>query len=369
MELVKTEQYFLELLKVSVGNSRSLSSCPTDIEWQEIYLLSQKQAMQGMIFDALDIIPNQQKPPKQLLFRWLYSLLEIEKKNKLLNIRAEQLTEKLAQKRIDSCILKGQPLGLYYPNSLRRVPGDIDIWLDGGRKYIMNFLKDIDAPTGEIVYHHVDADLFKDVDVEIHFRPSWLWNPIRNYRPQKWFKEEASVQMHNIAHLVNDGKSISNPTRDFNAVYLLLHIYRHFFDEGIGLRQLTDYYYCIKKDGNNTLVKEKLASFGLQDFAAAMMFVLEKVFGLSHDCFIVQPDAKRGMVLLHEILQAGNFGHYDTRVSQDYKKLTLGNLFRKLRRNFHFFLLYPDELIWEFPFKVWHYLWRLRVNKKYKRHN
>lgn len=80
MELVKTEQYFLELLKVSVGNSRSLSSCPTDIEWQEIYLLSQKQAMQGMIFDALDIIPNQQKPPKQLLFRWLYSLLEIEKK-------------------------------------------------------------------------------------------------------------------------------------------------------------------------------------------------------------------------------------------------------------------------------------------------
>ncbi len=367
MDLIRSEQYFLELLRIFVGNCSSMSSSPTDYEWQEIYLLAQKHALQGIVFDAIAIIPNQQKPPKQLLFRWLYSVLEIEKKNKLLNIRAEQLTEMLVTKHIDNCILKGQPLALYYPNPLRRVPGDIDIWLQGGRKNIVNFLKNINIPTGEIVYHHVDAEIFDDVDVEIHFRPSWLWNPVRNYRLQKWFKKEASVQMHNVTSFVDSEKSIYNPTRDFNAVYLLLHIYRHFFDEGIGLRQLTDYYFCIKKPGNNAEVRKELAKFGLLDFASAMMFVQKEVFGLSHDFFIVQPDSKRGRVLLNEILHAGNFGRHDTRVSQNYQKRTLGNLFRKLRRNLRFFLLYPDELIWELPFAICHFLWRLMVNRKKQR--
>ena len=56
------------------------------------------------------------------------------------------------------------------------------------------------------------------------------------------------------------GERIACPTRDFNAVFLLIHIYRHFFDEGIGLRQLMDYYYCIIRDGDNRYVVNLLKS-------------------------------------------------------------------------------------------------------------
>lgn len=85
------------------------------------------------------------------------------------------------------------------------------------------------------------------------------------------------------------GARIACPTRDFNAVFLLIHIYRHFFDEGIGLRQLMDYYYCIIRDGDNRYVVNLLKRFGLLRFASALMFVLHVVFGLPEEKFFGQP--------------------------------------------------------------------------------
>ena len=38
-------------------------------------------------------------------------------------------------------------------------------------------------------------------------------------------------------------------TASFNVIYQLCHLYHHFFDEGIGLRQIIDYYYGL---GSNT---------------------------------------------------------------------------------------------------------------------
>ncbi len=363
MNITKSEKYFLELLKVSVGNATELITCPTEREWEEIFIIAKKHAMSGIVSEALDIIPDFQRPNRQLLFKWLCVTLEIEKINRHQNIRINQLIHFFGQKHIACAILKGQSVALYYPNPLRRIPGDIDIWLEGDRKYIMSCLHDLNVKLGEIVYHHVDADIFEDTDVEVHFRPSWLWNPFRNIKLQKWFKLESNKQM-NHSYYLPDGSEIKCPTRDFNAVYLLMHIYRHVFDEGIGIRQLADYYYCIIKDGNNDIVKHNIEMFGLLNFAGAIMFVLHIVFGLSPGFYIVQPDMRRGAFLLDEIMKAGNFGRFDTRVSQNYKKRTFSNLYRKLKHNARFFLMYPGELFWELPFKIWHYIWRLSVNNR-----
>ena len=35
------------------------------------------------------------------------------------------------------------------------------------------------------------------------------------------------------------------PTTAFNVIYQLTHLYHHFFDEGIGMRQIIDYYYVV----------------------------------------------------------------------------------------------------------------------------
>lgn len=98
-------------------------------------------------------------------------------------------------------------------------------------------------PRGGIRYHHIGAPQINGVDVEAHFRPLFLDSPFRNWRLQRWFLDNAQFGLHDakVADAV-----LPVPTVSFNAVYQLCHIYRHLFDEGIGLRQLLDYYFVLR---------------------------------------------------------------------------------------------------------------------------
>ena len=51
------------------------------------------------------------------------------------------------------------------------------------------------------------------------------------------------------------------PSIRFNTVYSLLHIFRHVFHEGIGLRQLLDYYYILLHTNEN-IRREAMLTFG-----------------------------------------------------------------------------------------------------------
>ena len=63
-----------------------------------------------------------------------------------------------------NCILKGQGNALMYPDPYARVPGDIDIWLDGGREKILDFTtKYYNRPYTSI---HVDFPMFADAGDE-----------------------------------------------------------------------------------------------------------------------------------------------------------------------------------------------------------
>ena len=106
-----------------------------------------------------------------------------------------------------------------YPNPLLRTSGDIDIWLSGGRPNIYNFARSKVGLQG-VTYKHIHYPLHKDAEVEVHITPGHLFSPIENCKLQEGVGR------------------ISVPTDEFNRVYILLHIYRHLFGEGIGLRQV-----------------------------------------------------------------------------------------------------------------------------------
>ena len=106
---------------------------------------------------------------------------------------------------------------------------------------------------------------------------------------------------------------------------------------------------------------ELMKSLKLYKFAGAVMWVLGEVFGLERELMYVEPDEKEGRFLLDEIMMAGNFGHYDPRFG-DLKNESRGHKFvRKLKRNLRFVKSYPNEVIWEPVFRVWHFLWRKLV--------
>ena len=171
-------------------------------------------------------------------------------------------------------------------------------------------------------------------------------------------EERIEEQCRNVVGLPDDAGEIDIPTAEFNIVYQLSHLMHHFFDEGIGLRQIVDHYYLLRttKFADSHDWKEELDYLGLRKFAGAVMYVMQEVFALETDYLLVSADERRGKLLLYEILKGGNFGQHSglTRHSTGIK------YFLKIRRSLRFVREYPAEALCEPIFRTWHFFWRLK---------
>ena len=321
--------------------------------------MAEKQALIGLLFSAVEKLNERDKTimlPMQLFYQWTGIVLNMEAQNKRLNEAAEHLTRIFKNGGLRSCVLKGQGIATLYPQPLRRQPGDIDLWVEGGRERVLQFLKCSFLRIGHIVIHHVDTRIIEGVETEIHFVPVYACNPFLHYRLQQFFRRHADEQFSNI----DSELGFAHPTLRFNAVYILAHIYMHFLYEGIGLRQIVDYYYVLvnlsEEERHQAL--EDIKRIGLSKFSGAVMYVLKKICGMDETCFVAKSDNKRGTLLLEEIMRSGNFGKYDDRLkNRDGKNLILFNIVA-LKRQLQFFKYYPVDIISIPFFKVGHWFWR-----------
>lgn len=350
---------FVELIQVALGGRTSLSDVPTEGEWLETYQMAEKQALIGLTFSAVEKLNEKEKtfmPPMPLFYEWMGIVLNTESQNKRLNEAAEHLTRIFKNGGLRSCVLKGQGVASLYPQPLRRQPGDIDLWVEGGREKVLQFLRNSYLGVGQVVIHHVDARIIEGVETEIHFMPVYACNPFLHYKLQGFFREQGNEQFSHY----DEKLGFSYPTLRFNAVYLLAHIYMHFLYEGIGLRQMVDYYYVLKhlSEEERRQSATDIKRVGLLKFAGAVMFVLEKVCNMDNGLLVTKPDVERGELLLDEIMLSGNFGKYDERLkNRNDKNLVLFNLVA-LKRQLRFLRYYPMDIISIPFFKVWHWCWR-----------
>ena len=255
--------------------------------------------------------------------------------------------------------MKGQGNALLYPDPYMRTPGDIDIYLSGGRRKIMKYVEQV-CPNQVMRYHHVDFPVMKTA-IEVHFTPSYMFCPIHNRRMQKWFKEVMGEPCAHRVSLPDGYGEIHVPTASFNVIYILSHLYRYIFTEGIGLRQLLDYYYVLISDDLLLIrdrVQKELKHLGLWKFAQAVMFVVKVVFGLSENRMIAPMDEKEGRFLLDEIMRGGNFGQYDDRMGSKGGESKIHRYFRMNLRNLRFVKHYSTEAVCEPIFRTWFAGWK-----------
>lgn len=345
---------FIELLQVTVGTRYLLSQVPTSIEWQSLFYEGQRQAVNCILLEGIERLPESQRPPKPLLMQLIGSGEILKQRNLLLNNACVELQFIFSENGFKSCILKGQGNALLYSAPLLRQSGDIDIWVEGNREDVIEFLRN-KGQIGHIDIKHCDWSIFQNAIVEVHFIPSWFCNPFINKKFSLWIKNQKNIQFDNKSEL-----GFNRPTVLFNLVYLLIHIYRHLFDEGIGLRQLMDYFYLLQ---HSTLEERReamkvLISFRMKRFVGAVMYVLYEVFNIEEN-LLCQPLRKDGRFLLNEIMESGNFGHYDKRNNHKQKGRCVNGL-QNIRRNVKFVWYYPQEVCWIPIWKIWHYYWRKR---------
>ena len=363
-------------LKYSLGGKVDMNNVVVDINWQQLYTFASKQSLLGFCFYGIERLGKEyseelKRNPieRELLMTWMGAAQQIRRQNMKVNVVASKLYSMLRGDGLRCCILKGQGNALMYPNAYSRTPGDIDVWVNASREQITEYAKKYFEIGEDIRYHHLETSL-DGVPVELHFFPCIMNNPVYNARLQKWFKRNVDLQCSNVVNLPDGIGEIAIPTAAFNVVYQLTHLYHHFFDEGIGMRQIIDYYYVVISDyllvindeslGIRDTLQRELKHLGLWKFAGAVMYVLHEALGLSEEKLIAPIDEKRGKLLLTEILNGGNFGRHFTKYGHFTQQGMAKKYFLKIWRNMHFVRYYPAEALSEPIFRTWHFFWRLK---------
>ena len=241
---MKQYQIFFDFLRFCIGSESEIPSSLKEADWKVLYRIAQKQCLVGILFDGIQKLPPAEVGmSKDLLLQWMLQCQMLEKANVRLNDAAIQVSEWFRKKGFRTCILKGQGNALLYPNPYSRTPGDIDIWVEGGDKRVISFVRSI-SPHEKACYHHIEFPSYKGVEVEVHYRPSFLLCFWHNRKLQKYYDRVKEEQFSHRVMLGEQGE-IAIPTVEFNLIFQLTHIYAHLMNEGIGLRQLLDYYFVL----------------------------------------------------------------------------------------------------------------------------
>ena len=418
--MLKQQKIFFDFLRFCIDSAKEIPDSLKEVDWKELYAIAKKQCLVGVLFDGIKKLPAEHVGmKKELLLQWMAESQMLEKANVRLNDAAIQVSEWFRKKGFRTCILKGQGNALMYPNPYSRTPGDIDIWVEGGDKRVISFVHSI-SPYEKACYHHIEFPSYKGVEVEVHYRPSFLLCFWHNRKLQKYYERVKEDQFSHRVMLGEQGE-IAIPTMEFNLIFQLTHIFSHLMNEGIGLRQLLDYYYVLcdfykvyqnfsnpsvsLSKGSSTfspspsssgsgdvtallgarnryalrladhqrstpdcagwdrlgVLQKELKELGLWKFAGGIMYIMQKVFGMPASRLIVPPNEKYGKFVLNEVLEAGNFGRHDAR--NRFGRSKLGHNLQRVYRDIRLVRYFPGEALCEPLFRIWHFFWRLKYKK------
>lgn len=348
--------FLLQLVKVALGNANCLSNPLDGRDWDNLYEEAKRQSLVGVCFVGIQRLPKEQLPGIERLMEWMGQAERIRSRNMVLDNQTSIAWKKLDDAGLKATILKGQGIARLYDNDLvcYRSPGDIDIWVKGGFDVVNEFVQKT-IPTDDFAYHRFHYNLFENTEVELHHRPTLMRNLFDNKKLQSWC-DSFSFDSFEI---LSEGFSV--PSIAFNRIFILTHIYRHFLFEGIGLRQIMDYYFVLKNQEISDVEKNKtmslFAQFRMEQFVAAMMWVLSDCFGLDGKYLLCKPNEKEGRFILSEIIQTGNFGHGETRY-EGYS-----TFMRMTKHGLHLLRHYPSEVIWTPVWLVYHKMWRWKKKR------
>ena len=409
-------ELFFELIRVALGKQKCLSRNPSAKEWGRLFKMAERQRLLGICFYGVKRGASPQPSPEgkgeskisipgDLYDYWLGTAALIQQQNQKVNRQCVEVCDQLLEAGFKCSILKGQGIAQLYNEGRRtkderqdesnflgmfRQSGDIDVWVDGGMKKAMAWAK---KEYGNVEFDYINAHLpmYKDTEVELHWRVQSLDNLWKNKKLQRWLEEHKEELLNTTEDLPDVAGCIPVPSSTFNSFYILLHCYHHMFTEGLGLRQVMDYYFVLQSrrptptpslhsEGN---LETTLREFGMLKFAKAMMWVLQHVFEENnvdeerrtknedtkdnwrerYPWMIVGPDEKEGRFLLKELMLNGNFGHFDKRIKKISKNKKIQSVWANLQHSLHVAKHYPSESFWSPIWIAYHFFWKRTVGR------
>lgn len=347
---------FFELLRAGLWSDvNSDMRIDEATDWQEIYRLASEQSVLGLVLAGLE--HSNVKPHQMMLLQWIGEVQIIEQRNREMNAFIADLIEKLRKNDIYALLVKGQGIAQCYEKPLWRSSGDVDLLLSAeDYEKAKNFL----VPLAErlekefVIFKHYGMTI-KGWEVELH----GTLCP----RLTKRINRAVDDAQHDVFYLGNvrsweNGKvQVFMPGPNEDIIFQITHILKHFYQGGIGLRQICDlsrFLWTYNEKIDVRLLKNRLLSMGImsewKSFGAFMVEYLGtpvNVIPLYSENRKWKRKAER---ICQFVLEVGNFGHNrdaDTRKYPFVIRKAISLWWRTVDSFRHFFIFPMNSL------KVW----------------
>lgn len=366
LRYMQIEYLFFELIRVAIGMQESLSRFPSEAEWKALLGMAVKQSLVGVCFAGLHSIGADSNGgftkigmSKSLFLKWMCMAAWINMRNEVMNGYTMEALSFFRDKGIPCQVLKGQGIAKLYtstnsvqvPIDLRsfRQSGDIDVWIAGDKDKALAISKEVLGKVEGLTNYHIHFPILNDVEIELHFKPSFLSSPFRNrrlldfckrYEPQAGCGDEPSLA--------------------FNRVYILLHCYRHLCGHGIGMRQVLDYFFVLRQgftEEEKTDSMKWISALGMMKFCKAMMWLMKYILGLDDRYLLCPTDENDGRFLIDEVLHSGNMGHGEDRFDGGISGSAVSRYWYNLKRDVRLLKFCPHEALWDPFYNVYQYVW------------
>ena len=190
------QQTFFSLVRAGLWNTpadAALFRGLTPAQWQELHRLAHTQSLLAVVFDGLNTLPADLRPPRPLYLQWAAQTLQIEQANDRLDRMIVRLDRLYTDAGLRPVLLKGQGMAACYRQPRHRQCGDIDVYLgkDGQPRANRLLLEAGAQETGEESDKHASYEL-DGVHVEnaaahvqrpLHLPPRLRALPEQRHRP------------------------------------------------------------------------------------------------------------------------------------------------------------------------------------------
>lgn len=271
--------------------------------------------MVGLVAAGLEQAKEVQFPKEDVL-TIVGEALQLEQRNTAMNSFIGVIVEKMTKAGIYTLLVKGQGIAQCYAKPQWRVCGDVDLLLspdnyNKAKNFITPLATYIDEEDLRRKHQGLKIDPWI---VELHGAlPFGL-----SRRADKVINEaQDDVLYHGSVRTWIDGDTqVFLPSPDNDVIFVFTHFLRHFFIEGVGLRQICDWcrlLWTYKDSIDIELLEKRFCEARLMSEWRAFAALAVKTLGMPIDampfydsCRCYERKANR---LLRHILKSGNMGH------------------------------------------------------------
>ncbi len=267
-----------------------------EVNCGEVYRMAEEQSVIGLVAEGIDRFKfhvSGFKIPQEWALQFVGQTLQIEQRNRAMNAFVARLIEKLRENDIYAILVKGQGIAQCYERPLWRASGDVDLLLsdanyEKAKKVLLPLA--IDAECEYKTLKHLGLTMKGDFEVELHgMQHSRLSRRIDRVIDEVQEDVFCKGKVRSVTFNANDNRSddfkttnavqVFLPGPDEDVIFVFTHILKHFYIEGIGLRQICDWcrlLWTYKDSLNHGLLEERLQKAGLMsEWKAFAAFAVE----------------------------------------------------------------------------------------------